>query len=83
LTDVIRQHLLRAQKRMATQANKNRIDVQLVVGDQFFLKLQPYVQLLVVIKHPFSPPTFPYFIRDIESRCLFLTSSTTFVELSF
>jgi hypothetical protein len=44
MTDVVKQHLLRAQVRMKTQADKHRSEVQFSVGDQVFLKLQPYVQ---------------------------------------
>jgi hypothetical protein len=44
MTDVIRQHLQRAQIQMKTQADKKRSDVQFAVGDKVFLKLQPYIQ---------------------------------------
>jgi hypothetical protein len=44
MTDVIRQHLLRAQKRMKQQADKNRSEITYEVGDKVYLKLQSYVQ---------------------------------------
>jgi ribosomal protein L21E len=44
MTDVIHQHLLRAQKRMKHQADKNRSKVAYEVGDKVYIKLQPYVQ---------------------------------------
>jgi hypothetical protein len=44
MTDLIRQHLLRAKARMAKSANLNRSERQFAVGDWVFLKLQPYVQ---------------------------------------
>jgi hypothetical protein len=40
-------------------------------------------ELLVVIKCIYLPPTYLYFIQDIEDRCLLLTSSTSFVDLPF
>jgi hypothetical protein len=39
--------------------------------------------LLAVIKYTYLPLIFPNFIQDIEDRCLLLTSSTSFVDLSF
>lgn len=41
---LIQQHLVRAQKRMKTQADKSRSERQFSVGDWVYLKLQPYVQ---------------------------------------
>jgi hypothetical protein len=38
--------------------------------------------VLAVVKHLILLPTCPIFIQDLEDRCLFLTSSTSFVELS-
>jgi hypothetical protein len=43
----IRQHLERAQQRMENQANKHRSEREFAVGDQVYLKLQPYVQTSV------------------------------------
>ncbi|XP_066392348.1 uncharacterized protein [Miscanthus floridulus] len=40
----VRQHLLRAQKRMKAQADKRRLERSFEVGDSVFLRLQPYVQ---------------------------------------
>lgn len=42
------QHLLRMQQRMKHQADKNRTERMFVVGDEVFLKLQPYIQASVV-----------------------------------
>jgi hypothetical protein len=39
--------------------------------------------VLAVIKCIYLPPTYLYFIQDIEDRCLLLTSSTCFVDLPF
>jgi hypothetical protein len=41
---LVKQHLLRAQDRMKRQADKGRSERQFQVGDQVYLKLQPYVQ---------------------------------------
>jgi hypothetical protein len=44
MTQVIKQHLLRAQTRMKVQADKKRLEITFVVSDIVFLKLQPNVQ---------------------------------------
>ena len=44
MSQVIRQHLLRAQQKMKKQVDKKRTDVEFQVGDSVFLKLQPYIQ---------------------------------------
>jgi hypothetical protein len=36
--------------------------------------------VLAVIKCIYLPPTYLYFIQDIEDRCLLLTSSTSFID---
>jgi hypothetical protein len=43
----VRQHLLRMQQRMKHQADKQRSERQFRVGDEVFLKLQPYIQTSV------------------------------------
>jgi transposase InsO family protein len=40
----LRQHLLRAQQRMKSQADKNWTEREFQVGDKVYLKLQPYIQ---------------------------------------
>jgi hypothetical protein len=40
----VRQHLLRAQQRMKSQADKKRSERSFQVGDFVYLRLQPYVQ---------------------------------------
>jgi hypothetical protein len=40
-------------------------------------------QALAIIKCIYLPPTYLYFIQDIEDRCLLLMSSTSFVDLLF
>ena len=44
LNDYIKHHLHRAQQWMKSQADKNRTEREFLVGDQVYLKLQPYVQ---------------------------------------
>ncbi|KAJ1263729.1 hypothetical protein BS78_09G208500 [Paspalum vaginatum] len=44
MTELLQQHLLRAQQRQKHQADKNRTEWQFQVGDSVYLKLQPYVQ---------------------------------------
>jgi hypothetical protein len=39
--------------------------------------------MLAIIKCIYLPPTYLYFMQDIEDRCLLLTSSTSFVDLPF
>lgn len=43
-----RQHFLRMQQRMKFQADKNRHERVFAVGDEVFLRLQPYIQSFVV-----------------------------------
>lgn len=40
----VRQHLLRTQQRMKSQADKHRSERVFNIGDFVFLRLQPYVQ---------------------------------------
>lgn len=47
MIDLLKQHLSRAQHRMKVQADRKRSDRIFSVGDQVFLKLQPYVQTSV------------------------------------
>ena len=47
LSRLIQQHLLRAQHHMKHHADKNRIEREFQVGDQVYLKLQPYIQTSV------------------------------------
>lgn len=42
--DSVRQHLLRMQQRMKFQADKHRTERSFAVGDEVFLRLQPYIQ---------------------------------------
>jgi len=44
MEDLIKQHLLRAQHRVKSQADKHRSERVFAVGDSVYLKLQPYVQ---------------------------------------
>lgn len=44
ITTLVRQHLHRAQLRMKAQANKNMPERVFAVGDQVYLRLQPYIQ---------------------------------------
>lgn len=44
----VRQHLLRMQQRMKHQADKNGSERTFSVGDEVFLKLQPYIQTSVI-----------------------------------
>jgi hypothetical protein len=39
--------------------------------------------VLAVIKCIYLLPTYLHFIQDIEDRCLFLTSSMSFIDLPF
>ena len=63
----VKQHLLRAQQRMKHMADKNRTERSFNVGEQVFLKLQPYVQSSVVHRanHKLAFKYFgPYTIVD-------------------
>lgn len=44
MTELVQQHLSRAQHHMKLQADKNRSERSFSVGDLVYLKLQPYVQ---------------------------------------
>ena len=44
MQNLIKQHLLRAQRRMKDQADKKRSERTFQIGDWVYLKLQPYVQ---------------------------------------
>ena len=44
MNTLIQQHLVHAQTRMKTQANKSRSELHFSIGDWVYLKLQPYVQ---------------------------------------
>ena len=44
MNTLIQQHLVHAQTRMKTQADKSRSERHFSVGDWVYLKLQPYVQ---------------------------------------
>jgi hypothetical protein len=61
-TELIKQHLLKAQNRIKMQADKNMIDREFQVGDQVLLKLQPYTQSSVAsrpfpkLSHKFLGP---------------------------
>ena len=48
VTELVRQHLLRAQQRQKAYANKHRTERVFAVGEKVFLKMQPYVQSSVV-----------------------------------
>lgn len=50
ISNLVRQHLLRAQARMKRQADKQRSEREFSVGDQVYLKLQPYVQSSVTAR---------------------------------
>lgn len=59
----IRQHLLRAQQRMKSQADKKRTDRSFQVGDFVYLRLQPYVQSRW---HTFSPEALLQVLRPVQ-----------------
>lgn len=48
MNELLKQHLLRAQHRMKSQADKNRSERSFSVGELVYLKLQPYVQSSVL-----------------------------------
>jgi hypothetical protein len=50
MVEVLRQQLSCAQRRMKIQANKKRSECQFEVGDQVYLKLQPFIQQSVAMR---------------------------------
>lgn len=46
--EMLREHLLRAQQRIKSQADKHRKDRTFVVGEEVLVKLQPYAQSSLV-----------------------------------
>lgn len=44
MNDLLKQHLFRSKARMQKKADKHRSERPFEVGDQVFLKIQPYVQ---------------------------------------
>jgi hypothetical protein len=44
MNQLIHQHMVHAQSRMKSQADKKRLERQFSVGDMVYMKLQPYVQ---------------------------------------
>lgn len=60
MTQLVKQHLQRAQQKMKVQADKKRSDQSFLVGDKVFLKLQPYVQQSVAPRAN-SKLAFKYF----------------------
>jgi transposase InsO family protein len=50
MTDLLQQHLVRAQQRMKHQADRHRSERSFQVGDSVFLKLQPYIQRSVAAR---------------------------------
>ena len=60
MTTLIKLHLLRARDRMKHQADKNRSERVLAVGDKVFIKLQPYVQSSVA-RRACHKGSFKYF----------------------
>lgn len=56
----VRQHLLRMQQRMKSQADKDRTEREFAVGDKVFLRLQPYIQSSVV-RRPNQKLAFKFF----------------------
>lgn len=59
-TELLRAQLIRAQQRMKTYADKNRVEREFSVGDQVLLKLQPYAQQSVV-NRPYPKLSYKYF----------------------
>jgi hypothetical protein len=59
-TELLRAQLIRAQHRMKSYADKNRIERQFQVGDKVLLKLQPYAQQTVV-NRPYPKLSYKYF----------------------
>ena len=57
---MLKEQLARAQNRMKTYANRNRVERQFQVGEQVLLKLQPYAQSSVA-NRPFPKLAFKYF----------------------
>lgn len=58
--ELLKQQLIRAQQRMKHQADKHRTEREFAVGEQVFLKLQPYIQTSVA-RRPHQKLAFRYY----------------------
>lgn len=85
MQDLLRQHLVRAKQIMKSQADKHRSWCEFQVGDQAFLKLQPYIQTSVARRanHKLSfkfygPFTVIRRINDVTYELQLLANSSIF-----
>jgi hypothetical protein len=83
MSALIKQHLVRAQLTMKQQADKKCSEVSFAIGDQVFVKLQPYVQSSLAQRaHQklafkfFGPYTIAEKIGDVAYRLILPPSSS-------